>query len=288
MNCPVCNSLNLCKKGFRAGKQRYKCKDCGAAFTEGTEYVPAKTYSPLEGIECPNCKSNHIRRDGKLQDGTPRYQCKECKLRFSPKTVYGSKVQWKCPYCGGTLTREGRSKKGMNCYKCAECGKSCTADETGKPIKNDNFSLTNKEVHCPYCGTLNVKKAGYSSRGKQRFYCKDCERAFVQGAQKKEDLNEVIASLLKGANVKKISQSSGYSTEYLRKIMVPNYKVEQITKEQEKVIIKYGYYLKVPVDYMAEYVKCSEHKCKEVLRKYKNRLKSTTLDATEQSPSKTS
>lgn len=33
--CPVCSSVNYEKKGFRNGKQRYMCKDCGRSWTSG-------------------------------------------------------------------------------------------------------------------------------------------------------------------------------------------------------------------------------------------------------------
>ncbi|NCD01165.1 IS1 family transposase [bacterium] len=54
--CPVCNSLNYEKKGFRNGKQRYICKDCGRNWTSGV-YVESvkkknnfKSESTLEEI----------------------------------------------------------------------------------------------------------------------------------------------------------------------------------------------------------------------------------------------
>lgn len=34
IKCPVCNSLNYEKKGFRNQKQRYICKDCGRNWTD--------------------------------------------------------------------------------------------------------------------------------------------------------------------------------------------------------------------------------------------------------------
>ena len=72
--------------------------------------------------------------------------------------------------------------------------------------------------------------------------------------------------------------------------MAPYYKKEKITQEQEDLILKYGFHLNVPVDYLAEYIKCSEHKCEEVLKKakkdFKGVFKSTNPGATLQSSSK--
>ena len=282
MKCPRCESTKLQKKGFRAGKQRYRCTECGANFTEGKEYHPTKDYTPLKDIICPNCGGSHIIRDGKLADGTPRYQCQSCGLNFNLRTKPKEKVQWKCPYCEGILIRAGYSKKGNRSYVCKNCKKSCTADESGKPIKKDlSFRIINKSILCPYCGTLNVKKAGYTKYGSQKYQCRSCGHIFNKDSKVRKNIQEIITSILKGKNVKQIAQDSGYSSEHLRKVMTPYYKKEKITAEQKKNIIRYGFYLNVPIDYMAEYIKCSEHKCKEVLNKFKKEITSTTHDAIE-------
>ena len=70
MECPKCKSIKLQRKGMRAGKQRYKCTECGSSFTEGVKYHPLKHYEPLTDVVCPGCGGTHIIRDGKLQDGT--------------------------------------------------------------------------------------------------------------------------------------------------------------------------------------------------------------------------
>ena len=36
MDCPKCSSNSNVKAGFNAGKQRYKCKQCGCHFTRST------------------------------------------------------------------------------------------------------------------------------------------------------------------------------------------------------------------------------------------------------------
>lgn len=35
MNCPKCESEESVKSGFKGGKQRHKCKNCGCNFTQG-------------------------------------------------------------------------------------------------------------------------------------------------------------------------------------------------------------------------------------------------------------
>lgn len=283
MHCPNCQSTELQKKGKRAGKQRYRCKECRASFTENVEYTHAVKLAPVKNIECPQCKSSLISRDGKLSNGDQRYKCKSCGLRFNPETflLHKDKIQHRCPYCDGELRYAGYTKAHHQKYYCKDCGRSCTSDNSGKPIKRElPFRLANNEKSCPSCRTLNIKKAGCSKNGIQRYMCKECGKVFSDNTKVHPDMSQVISILLNGASLKKASSITNYSKNYLRKLVVPYYMKEQISKEQEELIIRYGYHLKVPIDYMAEYVKCSEHKCREVLQKYKKEIKSTIHDAT--------
>ena len=275
MQCPACKSSYVQKKGKRAGKQRYICSNCGAGFTDSVKYRPSVKHPELSKVECPTCHSTEIFRDGHLQDGSQRYKCKICGTGFSTKSNLKGKVKWGCPYCGGKLTHSGLSKLGMNEYRCVECGKSCTADEEGKPIKRElPFALINKTVKCVYCGSLNLRKAGRLKNG-ERYICNECKHAFTEKTKVRKNINDLIKAVLKGYNIKKVAVDGGYTVDYLRKVMLPYYKKEEVTVKQINSIIKYGYYLKVPIEYMAEYIKCSEHKCKEVISKYEKKIKST-------------
>jgi transposase-like protein len=260
---------------MRAGKQRYKCKDCGACFTDGALYSKAKKLPPLE-MTCPKCGGERVYRDGKLADGSQRYRCLSCDSRFSSKTKLPT-IKWECPYCGGKLRYSGYSRKGNHDYKCSKCGKSCVADNEGKPIKREPFfSQINTTIECPACKSLNIRKAGKSKTNQNRYICKDCGRGFVMNDNIKNIVNDILA----GHNMKKVSLKYNYPLKSISELMKAHYKTEKITLEQRKMIIKYGYYLRVPVDYMAEYVKCSEHKCQEVLRKFNKKIMSTNHDAT--------
>ena len=187
MKCPNCNSTNLQKKGMRAGKQRYKCKDCEANFTEGVPYKKQLQLPPVSNIVCRNCGNTSVIRDGKLEDGSQRFKCPKCKLSFSTK---------------------------------------------------------------PPRRLSSVEKI------------------------------DLIKAVLIGGNIKKLTLKYNCTSKFIEKLVSPYYAAETITPNQKKDIIKYGYYLKVPVDYMAEYIKCSEHKCTEVIENYKERLMSTSHDAT--------
>lgn len=102
-----------------------------------------------------------------------------------------------------------------------------------------------------------------------------------------EDKEKIITAVLRGQNVQKLSEEYKCTQRTINDLLRPHYKLETITSQQRKTIIKFGFYLQVPVDYMAEYVKCSEHKCTEVLNKFKKKFMSTNHDAMPQNLSRT-
>lgn len=184
MNCPECNSDKLYKKGFRRGKQRYQCKECGRNFVEGTKFVGRQVNLPSLIKACVHCGSFDIIRDGRLESGGSRYKCKNCGKSFSSKTVVLPPVEYECPYCGGKLTRSGKGKLGQPEYFCTQCYKSCSGDPPKRaPLP---FSETNTEVHCPYCNSLKIKLRGiYKGKIKNtRLYsCAECGRRFNEGTK---------------------------------------------------------------------------------------------------------
>lgn len=280
MNCPKCGSENLQKKGKRLGNQRYRCKDCGASFTEGVPYKEAPSYEELEK-KCSRCGGTKIVRDGKLEDGAQRYLCKECGLRFSDNSTESLTIRWECPYCGAPLNYSGYGKLGQREYKCTSCGKSCSGDIiTGKPIKKVAFSETNDSVVCPCCNTKNVRKAGIAKGGRQKYHCNECGKQFMTDyrlAPKEIGLKEhVIQLILRGRNLKEVCNKYGFSERYTREFMEPFFASEKVTEAQKVLIIRYGVFCKVPVAYLASYVKCSERMCRKIINKYKEKLSPPT------------
>lgn len=311
MECPNCGSTHLQKKGIRAGKQRYRCTKCSACFTEGVSYQKQVKLEPVTGIECPYCGSNHIRRNG-MTGRFLRYTCCDCQKNFSeyllkhPKT----KISYECPYCGGELRYGGYGRKGQREYYCKNCHRSCSTNTEGKPVPFYKFSEINKDIKCPECNSINIKKQG-SLRGKKRFVCKDCGRIFLDIGNNKRYLKinkqKAIQEVLDGKSIMEVSKKFEYTFDHLRKITKKGrtqkaiqeilngtsekkasknwnldihilrkelekvYEQEVISNEQIKEIIKYGIFLNVPVDYMAEYIHCSEHKCKDIIKKFKEK-----------------
>ena len=174
MQCPECGCTELLKKGIRNNKQRYRCKQCGRFFVEGSKYSTKEILPPKQ---CPYCGHTSTQRKGILEDGTQRYMCNHCNRSFSSKSIIKTEVPYPCPYCGGKLKRKGKGKLGQNQYKCAQCNKSCSGDP---PVKRVIFSQTSRDILCPQCGSYELIKAGCSRSGKQRYKCNKCNKLFVQ------------------------------------------------------------------------------------------------------------
>lgn len=271
MNCPKCGSTNLQKKGKRLGNQRYRCKECGSSFTEGIPYKESPKYDTLRS-KCPKCGYNHVVRDGKLRDGAQRYLCRDCGLRFSDNSTESLSTSWRCPYCGATLVYAGYGRLGQREYRCNNCSKHCSGDIlTGEPIKRVTFKEVNTSVFCPTCGSKNIRKAGFKRSGKQSYYCNDCKRQFITDYKikpKEKGLKEkVISLILNGYNLRKVSKQLGFSERYVREFMKPYYEKEQVSQEQKDLIIRFGYHCRVPINYLAPYIKCSERICKSIIKK---------------------
>lgn len=273
MNCPQCKGEDLQKRGKRSGKQRFSCKKCGCSFTEGIPYKKAPSYDPLSKV-CLRCGSSHVVRDGKLLDGTRRYLCRDCNLRFGENSNESLSTSWICPDCKHTLQYSRTNELGQQEYKCPNCNKYYLREElTKKSIIREPFSKTNIHVNCPFCNSKNIRKTGMAKGDRQKYLCKDCKKYFMTEYKvkpKKEGLKEeIISCIMHGGNIRKVGEKYGFSERYIREFLKPYYSKETITKEQRNLIIKFGYYCSVPVDYMAEYIKCSEKMCRKVLKEYK-------------------
>ena len=270
MQCPNCGNTKIYKQGRKNGKQRYHCTGCGAYFTEGIPYKISTVNT--SGIKCPNCGSSNIVGNGKLRKEYQKYLCKDCKTSFSDLTNSLFKIRQKCPYCGSSLNYSGKGKKGQIEYYCPSCKKSCSGDiVTGKPIKRYFFKEINDSIICPRCFSKKLRKAGII-RGRQKYECTECGRAFIPEATKKVhspiEIQKVIDEILKGGDVNEIAKKYNYSNDRIRRLIKPYYEKEKITEKQKSLILTYGHYLKVPVEYIAEYIPCSRKMCKKVLEEY--------------------
>ena len=277
ISCPKCGSMRLQRKGSRAGKQRYRCSICKCNFTEGVEYKPQNHYNPIEGITCPKCGGDHIMRDGKLESGAIRYMCFDCRKRFSEKTNRELKpIEYNCPYCNGKLTYSGYGKLGQREYLCVDCGKSCSADKQGKPIKRITFEEQNTTIVCPSCGSLKIKAAGYRD-GIKRYICKECKKAFSENTKpgpkyyqhSPEIIKNAVDEILNGGIVNIVAVKYGYNIRTLQNIVRPYYKKENLSPQTKNSIISLGICGVTPEE-LAPHMKCSVFQCKKLLKPYKN------------------
>lgn len=241
-------------------------------------------------MECPNCGSNHVQKKG-IRSGKQRYKCTECSCTFTEGVKYRRAKKYpkitgmECPKCGSLhIIRDGKLEDRSQRYQCQSCGLN---------FSPKTIIMEEIKWKCPYCdGELSY--SGYSRKGFREYKCRNCGTSCTGDETGKpikritpQDKIDIVSAVMRGKNIKKLSEKYRCTPKFIRNLSKPHYSTEVVTKEQKHLIIKYGFYLKVPVDYMAEYVKCSEHKCTEILRKYKKSLMSTNHGATLQNLSKT-
>lgn len=260
--CPYCGGELTTKGWNKSGTRRYKCKVCGKGCSEHTVKLPKK-----DAKECPHCHSKFTRKQGKLKSGKTRYYCKTCKTYFSDGTVIKEPINVKCDSCNSSnIIRSGRdTKTGKQRYKCNECGKKFVEIKIQK-------TFIPQEKTCPICGHKYAKKGGMSGDKKQYYICLDCGHKYLENGVYKHittlQKSTIIKEIIKGKSVKNVSDVIGCSERTIRNIMGEYYKKETLTEEQKQLIIKFGVYLAVPPEYLAPYVPCTLHKCKEILSQY--------------------
>ena len=101
-------------------------------------------------------------------------------------------------------------------------------------------------------------------------------KEMLQTQEEKNKINEeekrklACKEVMSGFPEIKIAEKYNISLEELQELLKPLYKKETITESQKQMIIKYGIMLKVPVEYMAEYIPCSERMCNKIMEQNKN------------------
>jgi transposase-like protein len=229
-------------------------------------------------MHCPNCRSTKVQKKGK-RAGKQRYRCTKCGANFTKGKEYKASPRYPkiveviCPKCKSAHVRRDRIlESGVQRYECSDCGLNFSS----KAIPCDSEKTS---YECPYCDG-HLVYSSYIAPRVHEYKCSNCGHTFRKLPVANDYREKAVSSVLKGRKLSDVATEYNYSCDYLRRMMAPYYKNEKITPEQKKNIIRYGYYLNVPVDYMAEYIKCSEHKCIEVIKNFKKSIMSTTHDAT--------
>ena len=79
--------------------------------------------------------------------------------------------------------------------------------------------MVHKTVHCYHCNSKNLKKNGKGPKGKQRYHCKDCNRASLDNPDygysevRKE---EILRAYQERSSMRGISRTFGISRNTLK------------------------------------------------------------------------
>ncbi len=91
-------------------------------------------------------------------------------------------------------------------------------------------SSLNSIYACIYCGSSSIKKIGFTSKGTQRFLCKDCKRSFSENYSEslryshlpEETWREMLRGFMEELSITQIARNVGCSTKtvWLAKLKV--------------------------------------------------------------------
>lgn len=262
--CPYCHSHNLTTNGYLKDRKtrRYHCKDCD-------RYFSAKTViQEKSGINCVRCGSDETYHYGTTEKGKPIYKCKECGKRFVENPENYKKYEIVCPKCGKIGAKKdgnsGLANGGYKqYYKCLACGHRYTLNPTNLT------SLDKEKIIEMYKQGVPVRHLAEQFNISEREIRRKTQDIPNPIQEKKKELKqEMINEVLHGKPIKETAIKYGYAPKSLSKFMIDEYSKETITKEQKETIIKFGIFCNVPINYLAEYVPCSEYMCKKVIDEY--------------------
>ena len=263
--CPHCHSDKIILNGFLSDgrTRRYRCKSCGRWFSNKT-VVHEKS-----GINCVKCGSDNTYHYGTTEKGKPIYKCKDCGKRFveNPENMY-KKHEIVCPKCGKIGAKKdgnsGLANGGYKqYYKCLACGHRYTLNPTNLTSLDKERII---EMYKQGVPVSHLAEQFNISEREIRRKTQDIPNPIQE--KKKELKQEMINEVLHGKPVKETAIKYGDAPRSLSKFMIDEYSKETITKEQKETIIKFGIFCSVPINYLAEYVPCSEYMCKKVIEEY--------------------
>ena len=185
-----------------------------------------------------------------------------------------------CPRCGS----ENLLKRGIRAGKQRFVCKKCDACFTEGVEYKSSPKLSPVPFKCPHCNSSKVVRDGKLEDGGQRYLCRNCKKGFsdktflekIPYKPKKTSLKrkkEILVKIFSGKSVSQVAKETECSEVTVRAIVAPFYEKEVLTVEQKRLIIAYGYYFNVPIEYIAEYVPCSLRMCKKVLDNFKDKLR---------------
>jgi transposase-like protein len=139
IKCPNCESSRFERKGFRVGKQRYICKDCGRNWTEGLVYTKKNKIKTAKVIQKP--KIDFYKEIKNCIDSRRSVQINyKGKSRvIDPYVVNDTYFSGYCHYAKDIRTFRIDRIKGITEVDSYECNKSLEEEASEKILEARNY-----------------------------------------------------------------------------------------------------------------------------------------------------
>lgn len=285
-DCPECENGKATKLNIdEKGRQLYKCTKCGC------EFIP-------KGFKFVTNEQKDLIKEY-LEKGMTKQEISE-ELELSYKTIQryteGMELTWKkeqeeriqkenAEKLAAKLQAEKEKEEELRIQKLNQRREEATeivekfkktvemiSEENDKSIrylisKYVNSSMSLDEFECLFNDVkIQIEKeyVEYQNSLKEK-----SEQERIQ--EEKERLESIQYDILHGKSLENISTLYNTPLSKIKEIANPLLENESITEQQEKMIVQYGIMLKVPIDYLAEYVPCSYAMCDRILNKWKNK-----------------
>ena len=294
--CPDCKSHNLRRTGFnKLGIQRYVCKDCGRKFVEEVTVRPKSSHQ----VVCPKCNHHYAKKGGQTGNKSQYWICLQCGHKYleDPRYKHVTDEQKReivslmnCGYTpreiGDKIGKTGRTIKSIlesinPAFKDRVCRNIALKRERLKQVtvarkqRQQQLEQEQKEKRLQEQKREIVKMYTQEGLTKKQIATKlhiavNTVNIATDGLMSKDEHQKFMIRklIMSGKNPDKVCAEYNYNKSNIYKLMERDYRNEVITPQQTDLIIKFGVMLDVPVEYLAEYVPCSEKKCKEVMKQY--------------------
>ena len=188
--CPRCGHSHTKQEGTSRGDKKYFCPNCGTYFlAPRMNHIKTKKMPALLRLKKVKLIRTNI-------DALPPSLGKALTTMSPDHILQALRINnysVPCPYCGENNTRPKGSKKynGMKIkqWKCCNCGKRFTV--------MTYIKLRMRELYpsCPECGSNEAVIRYGTPNGKQKYYCKKCDRYFTESTSADAILRRLLKFL---------------------------------------------------------------------------------------------
>ena len=303
LTCPSCGGKHIHRSGHdtATGKQRYKCADCNRKFVEN----PTQCLFQKHEKECPSCHHIGAKKAGK-SNGKQYYICLNCNTKFleggTRRHIRKTEKERILQMMKQGITRLDIAKELNISVKTiynflSKCEEYRHIAERHKQLQNERAVRNERLEHLYKIKEKKVQRFMPYNRIPYGFFYGFMKLAkqYLAGELKKTEFDKMMTALtvkefekvsltreelIYKQNKKKACMAimRGMSTNYISRYNVTMadikaslqtlYKNEKLTPEQEDTIVKFGVGCRVPVEYLAPYVPCSQRLCRNILKNY--------------------